>query len=205
MKLFKNWFRAAIAFALVALMFLAGVTPAAIAQTFGPSYTTPQQRITYGATALGFAPASSATDFFTIAGVSGHTVRVHWIKCYGSTTAAASIVIQVVKRSTLDSAGGSPTTLTDVRYNANNPAGAAVVKTYTTNPTLGTLIGAVVSGTLTTNTLAASAFNSGALVFDFSNQNLFIDAATTQVALNANATSFSSGISLNCSVEWEEI
>lgn len=190
--------------AIACLALLAGSMPA-LAQVPGVGQPVSQAQFrTYHATTLNLAPAASATDFFTIQGSASAAVLVRWIKCTGISTANASALVQVVKRSTLDTTGTS-TSPTAVRLNANQPAATAVVKAYTVNPgALGTAIGTVDAGFLTTNTLATSSVNNGALVFDFTNQNLFIDAATTQVALNANAQSFTAGAALSCTVEWAE-
>lgn len=192
----------------IALMGVAFLMPAqeAVAQ-YSPGATvlsSPVQQRTYRATVIGLAPASSATDILTISGKSGGPVLLRSIKCSGISTAAATAILQVIKRSTLDT-GGTSAAMTAVRLNAKQPAAGATLKSYTANPgALGTAIGTVDAGYLTTNTLASSAVNNTGIVFDFTNQNLWIDAATTQVALNANAQSFSSGASLACTVEWSE-
>lgn len=202
MKLFRS-----MTSALASLALLAGVfaSSAAMAQVPGVGQpVAPAQFRTYRAVILNLAPAASATDFFTIQGSATAAVLVRSIKCSGVSTANGSALVQVVKRSTLDTTGTS-TTMTNVRLNANQPVATAVVKAYTVNPgVLGTAIGTVDAGFLTTNTLATSTVSNGALVFDFTNQNLFIDAATTQVALNANAQSFTAGAALSCTVEWAE-
>ena len=186
------------------MLALGVITAPVHAQSFGPAYTTPAQLQTYRASIVGLAPAASATDFFTIGGVAGHQVRVHWIKCNGISTAAATAIVQVSKRSTLDTAGTS-TSPTTVRLNALNPVASAVVKAYTANPTLGTLIGVIDADELTTNTVATSAFANKGVFFDFTNQYLVLDSATAMLALNANAASLTSGASLNCTIEWDEV
>lgn len=186
-----------------ALAFSAIAIPVAEAQVPSIGYVAPAQLRTYRATFTALVPAASATDFLTIGGATG-VVQVHWIKCNGISTAAATAFIQVIKRSAADTTGTS-TTATNVRLNAGQPAATAVVKGYTVNPgALGAAIGTVDAALLSTNTLATSAFASKDLVFDFSNQNMFLEAATTYLVLNANATSLTSGASLNCTVEWNE-
>lgn len=187
---------------LAAMLAMSAVAPAA-AQIPSINYTQPAQVASYRATVVGLVPASSGTDLFTISGVSGKAIQIHWIKCNGISTAAASALLQVVKRSTLDT-GGTSTTMTNVRLNSNTSAASAVVRGYTANPTLGTSIGVLNAGYLSTNTLATSAFASKDLVFDFSNQWLWINESTTSVAVNANATSLTSGATLNCTIEWTE-
>lgn len=199
----NKMFRTFAALALSGLTAFAAVAPMpALAQVPSVQYTQPAQLRTYRATILALAPASSATDFLTIGGKAN--IRIRFIKCNGISTAAATALVQVVKRSTADTTGTS-TTLTNVRLNALQPVAGAVVKAYTVNPgALGTAIGSVAAGYLTTNTLATSAFSNTGITFDFTNQNMFLDAATTYLALNANAASFSAGTSLTCTVEWSE-
>lgn len=202
MKFFKTLVAQPIALALV----LATLAPMpAVAQVPSVNYTAPFQAQTYRASISGLVPAASATDFFSISGsASGKQVKINLIRCSGISTAAATSLLNVVKRSALNTAGTS-TSPASVRLNSNNVAATAVLKAYTANPSaLGASIGQVDAGYLTTNTLASSAINNTGLMFSFENQNLFINEATTVVALNANATSFSSGTSLDCTIEWTE-
>lgn len=195
-------FTRSLALGLLAATALSAVVPAQ-AQVPSINYTSPAQVASNRATIVGLVPASSATDLFTIQGVAGKAIQIKKIRCSGISTAAATALLQVVKRSTLDT-GGTSTTMTNVRLNSNNPAGTALVKAYTANPTLGTSIGVLDAAYLSTNTLATSAFDNGGVTFDFSNQWLWINEATTQVAVNANATSLTAGASLDCTVEWDE-
>lgn len=187
----------------VAAALLTASLPAA-AQSGGVFGVYPVQSNTFSANILALAPAASATDFFTISGVAGKSIFVRKIKCDGVTTAAAAAVVQVAKRSTLDTTGTS-TSPAKVPYNSNyGLAAGALVKAYTVNPgALGTLVGVIASGELVTGP-AASATGNPPLVFDFTNQNVVLNSATEMLALNANAASFSAGAALNCSVEWQE-
>lgn len=202
MKYLRNMTGAIASLCLSAALLFATTVAPVMAQVPSITSTYPAQVRTYRATFIGLVPAASATDFLTIGGAAG--IQVHWVKCNGVTTAAASALLQVIKRSAADTTGTS-TTATNVRLNANQPAAVAVVKGYTVNPgALGAAIGTVDAGLLSTNTLASSAFNNVGLTFDFSNQNMFLEVATTYLAVNANATSLSAGASLNCTVEWNE-
>lgn len=176
----------------------------ALAQVPSIQYVLPAQIQTYRASISGLTAAASATDFFTIQGAAGRQIRINFMKCSGVSTGSATAILNVIKRSTLDT-GGTSTSPAAVRLNSTNGAALATVKAYTVNPSaLGTSIGQVDAGYLSTDTLASSVFSNAGLRFDFTNQNLFINDATTQVALNANAASFSSGTSLDCTIEWSE-
>lgn len=212
MKLFRSLFAGPIGAvnllktALVLLLVLSMAEPAAA--QYAPQsavYTVPSQMRTFAATKVALAPAASATDFFTIRGSASTPVRVRRISCSGTSTAAATALVQVVKRSAVNT-GGTSAASTAVAYNSTpGIAATATVLSYTANPSaLGTAVGPIAAGNLTTNTLATSAVLAPTLVFDFSNQFVFLNGAAEVLALNANAASFTAGASLSCSVEWSE-
>lgn len=173
----------------------------------GPSavvITYPGQSPTFSATKLALAPAASATDFLTVNGAAGFNISIKRVICNGVSTANASALVQVVKRSTADT-GGTSTTSTNVPYSSSVGAGHAVVKTYTVNPgALGTAIGTLAVKFLTTDTLASATINNADMIFDFTSQPVVLRSAAETLALNANAASFTAGASLNCNVEWSE-
>lgn len=98
--------------------------------------------ITYSAAASGFTFAAAPTDVFTLTGSGTKTVRVKRIALYLSATNAAPVTVDIVKRSTANSAGTS-TTQTAVPHDSTSAAATATAKSYTANPTLGTLVGRV--------------------------------------------------------------
>jgi hypothetical protein len=166
----------------------------------------PERKSTYSAGITGLSPAASATDLLTITGSATTTVQIDHVECRGISTAAATAVIQAVIRSTADTSGTS-TAPTAVPHDSNDAAATAVVAAYTANPTLGTLVGVVRTGALTTTTAASSAVSPPGLVWDFGSppmQEITLRGAAQQFALNANATSLTSGASLDCSITWTE-
>lgn len=187
------------------LLFSGFASSVAMAQPNATVYDAPIQFRTYSAAKVGLTPAASATDFFTIRGAAGARIRVRKLHCDGISTAAATAFIQVVKRSAVNTTGTSAAA-TAVPYNSSpGTAASATVLSYTVNPgALGTAVGVVAVGQLTTNTAATSAINNTGVTFDFTNQWVFLLSASETLALNANAASFTSGASLNCSVEWSE-
>lgn len=189
--------------AIAILAMASSLAAPAMGQVPSVQVDTPYQQQTYAAAITALAPASSATDLFTITGAASKTVQVRRFVCSGVSTAAAAAVIKVIKRSTANSAG-TATTPTKVPYNsAIGVAASATVRAYTANPTVGTAIGDVAVGELVTGP-AASATGNPPLVFDFSNQNIFLNAATEVLAVNGNGASLSAGAAVNCSVEWSE-
>ena len=189
--------------ALLGLMASALVAAPVAAQSFGPTYDVPAQLQTYQASFTALTPAASATDFFQITGSTGHQIQIWRIHCDGTSTAAATALITVIKRSTADTSGTS-TSPTAVPLNGNNSAANATLKAYTANPTLGTAIGTIAEGYLTTGTTASSAFNNGGINFDFTNQHVILNTTAGTLTLSAGGVSFSSGASLNCWVQWSE-
>lgn len=176
----------------------------AFAQT--NTVATPQRVATYSATITALTPAASATDFFTITGSASRIVRVKRVMCFGASTADGTAVVQGIKRSAADTAGTS-TTPTVVPYDSTDGAGTAVVRAYTANPTgVGTSLGVVRAGPLSTAVLASSA-NAAAMVWDFGGLNtkeLVLRGTGQMFALNNGGASFVAGASLTCSAEWTE-
>lgn len=98
-----------------------------------------QSKATYAAAAT-FTPAATPTDIITIHGSATKNVRVISLFVTTTTTAAGSIQLYVAKRSTADSgAGFNPATA--VPFDSTDGAATANVGHWTTNPTLGTLVG----------------------------------------------------------------
>jgi hypothetical protein len=167
---------------------------------------THERRATYHAGILALAPAASLTDLVQICGNATTTVRITRIHIDGISTAAATALVKLVTYSTADTVGTS-TTLTDVNGDPSDPAGLAVVKAYTVNPTLGTALGIVAVGNLTTNTVASSAFNNSGLTWTFGdrwNEEMTLRGAASCLSMNGNAASFTSGAALDVDVEWTE-
>lgn len=170
------------------------------------NYSTPAKMQTYSAQILALAPASSATDFFTITGSATKTITVRSIGCTGTSTAAGSLAVQLVSRSGADLTGTS-TAPTVVPLDSNDVAGTATVLAYTVNPgTLGTLVGAIDNGLM--GTVAPASAGSNGLVFSFNPDDVrqapVLRGITQVLALNANAASFTAAASLDCKVVWTE-
>jgi hypothetical protein len=187
---------------------LAALASSAFAQSYsGVTLNSPVTNRTYSASITALAPAASATDFLTVTGVAGHIVRVTRAECSGTATAAGAAAVVALVRSTANTAGTS-TTPVAVALDGVDGAAGAVVKSYTANPTIGTLVGPVRTGFigLAAN---ASAVAAAPLAWDFGNRpasriGVVLRGATQVFALNGNGASFPAGTSLNCSVEWEE-
>lgn len=103
------------------------------------------EKFTYSAATGAFSSVASATDIFEIRGAADKRIRVINLVVSCSQTTGGEAVIKLLKRSTADS-GGTSANATKVPHSSKFPASTATVKSYTANPTTGTLVGAVFSG-----------------------------------------------------------
>ena len=188
---------------LVLLLACSDVMPAK-AQNFGSSvYAYPGVRATYSASIVGMTPASSATDLFTIQGAANKVVRVTKIVCTGTSTALGNTLLQIVKRSTVDT-GGTATNPAAIPHDKSDVAAAATIAAYTANPTLGTAVGVIRVGFVGTGTATALGTPFTQDFGSISDKQAILRSATDQLAVNANAASLASGAALSCTVEWTE-
>lgn len=195
-----------LAYVTVAALLAMALAPAAMA--VGPIesiVSSPAKKQTFSAVVTGLTAAASATDFFTITGSATTTIKVRSIGCTGTSTAAGSLVVTATRRSTANTAGTS-TTATAVPLDSTDAAATATVRSYTANPTLGTTVGAINSGLLST-VVAASAGVNG-LRFDYGPDDVrqapTLRGVTQVLALNAGGASLTAGASLTCEVKWTE-
>lgn len=159
---------------------------------------------TYSAGFVGLVPPASATDIFTITGSATKTVRIKFIQMSASTTSGSGVAfnLSIVKRSTANS-GGTSTTATAVPHDSTSAAGTAVVRGYTANPTVGTLVG-VVRATRTEAVTAGTSRQIGEYTFSNKNDQSIVLRGTSEVlAVNLNGASVTGPV-VGCSIEWTE-
>lgn len=188
------------------LVLLAG--PAAVAQVPSIGVVAPAMRPTHSAVVTGLSPASSATDIFTITGSATKTVRVTKAYCNATADAAGSLNLRLAKRSTANS-GGTASTVTSASHDSTNSAASAVVRSYTANPTTGTLVGYLRGAVLAIATATAPAVTGSDTAWNFSDGFTTDQAVTLRgtgqvLAVNAGGVSFPAGSSVNCGFEWNE-
>lgn len=161
-------------------------------------------KTTYSATAVNIAPASSATDVFTITGTASKTVRVLRIGISGVQTTAGVVNVVLAKRSTADTSGTSAA-VTAVPHDSGNAAATATVLSYTANPTTGTLVGNVRAGQMLIPAPASVAPNI-MTIYDFGNltgQCIVLRGTAQVLAVNLNAVTVTGG-SMTYWCEWTE-
>ena len=159
-------------------------------------------RSTYSAAAVGLVPANSATDIFTIVGSSTKIIRVMSIVVTATQTTAAQRDVILLRRSTVNS-GGTSSLTTIIPHDSTSPSAAAVVRSYTANPTVGTLSGNIRARKIFIGTTSG---NSDEFVMDFGvrpSQAMVLRGANQLLAVNLNGTT-STGGNFNISIEWTE-
>lgn len=169
----------------------------------------PYARATYSATVENLVPVATAQDIFTIIGSATKTVYVHKVAVSGTRTAHAHDIVILNKRSTANT-GGTSTTRTAVPHDSLNAAATAVVRAFTANPTLGTLIGNIKTARVSfpVQTPSNAQGNGGPhVVWEWQagqdGQPLVLRGVAQQVALNLNGVSIAGGL-INISIEWSE-
>ena len=158
---------------------------------------------TYSAAMIAVASAATATDIFTITGSTGKVIDVIEVEISAVQTTASNILIQLVKRSTANTGGGTPTTATNVPHDSRSAAATATVRSYTANPTLGTAVGTMraqralvpAAGTATAEIPVEWTFVDG--------QPVSLRGATEVLAVNLNGVTVTGG-SFNCYIVWKE-
>jgi len=161
---------------------------------------------TYAACASGLVTASSATDIFTITGSATKTVKISAILINGTTTSGSSAAVNVtfVKRSTANT-GGTSSSITPVPNDSASASGTATVRSYTANPTLGTLVGVVRAKRMFVVT-ASSPGVSDPINYRFgenSSEPLVLRGTSEVLAINLNATTVTGPV-FSVSMEWIE-
>jgi hypothetical protein len=161
------------------------------------------QKATYSATMVAVAAAANATDIFTITGSGTKLVRILRFGVSGIATAVGTQQVNLIKRSTADTAGTSAA-VAAVAHDSANAAATATVLSYTANPTLGTTVGTIRSAALALG--AAAAVGSGEKEWRFSevnDQSIVLRGTGQVLALNLNAAILA-GATLTAWVEWTE-
>lgn len=159
---------------------------------------------TYGAQIVGLVPAAATTDLFTITGSATKTIVVTKIRFGATTTLGSTKDIVLLKRSTANSAGTS-TSPAVVPFDSADPAGTAVVRAYTANPTLGTVIGAFKAYKFQISAVG-TANQDLQMEFDpFTTKGVVLRGTSQVLAVSGNGVAFAAGASIDISIEWIEL
>lgn len=164
---------------------------------------------TYRAGILTTTPIATPTVAFRLIGSATKTVRLRKIGCSGIATAAGNTECEIVKRSTLGTAGSAVfTALTAAPLDSNNAAATAVASYVITanEGTPGTSVGVLKAGRM-----CVSADGSGVYVAPFEEsfgmggqQAVVLRSATECVTIGFNGDAVPSGGKYDYYVEWTE-
>ena len=169
---------------------------------FTLAYDNSTMKPTYSSTAI-VVPAASATDVCTLFGSATKNVRVRRVIVGGVASVVQTEEIGIVKRSTIDT-GGTQTIGTSIPYDSGSAAATAVTEWFTANPTLGTLVGALVDFNITWGNLTTGV-GSGTreVLFGQLGSPVVLRGAAQQIAVNLNGNTLVSG-KVTCTFEWTE-
>ena len=148
--------------------------------------------------------AALATDFFTITGSASKIIRVRKMRLWILSAANFNPQILLVKRSTANTLGTS-TASPIVPSDSANAAATATVLSYSANPTLGTLVGAIGDARTYSSAIASPTYIS-AVDYDFTRlgaQPIVLRGTGEVLAFNFNGVTLA-GALVNCEVEWTE-
>lgn len=158
---------------------------------------------TYSAAVTALSSANNPTDIFTITGSATKTIRVTRVRVDGTQTTSGTANIQIIRRSTANSAGTS-TAPTPVAHDSTNVAATAVVRAYTANPTLGTIVGLIRSDREFVPAVTALGEE---VIYDFADsrgvQQIVLRGTNEVLSVNLNAVTVTGGL-FNISFEWIE-
>ena len=159
-------------------------------------------KTTYSATATSLVLVTGATDFFTITGSATKTIKVTRVYVSGTRSSSNSHNIRLLKRSTANT-GGTSTAPAVVPHDSTNAAGTAVVRAYTANPTLGTLVGIMKVMKAFINAAATGASDKFCYEAVRPSQAITLRGTSEVLSLSLGAEAISSA-DFNCEVEWTE-
>jgi hypothetical protein len=169
------------------------------------SVSTEGRKPTYRCSIVDFTPATTATDFVTLVGAAGKTITVTNVAVNGDATAAATVDLYLLKRTTLDTAG-SATQPSIAKMDSSDVAPSGVVNQYSANPTLGT--GVLILGThmsLPPSTTPGLPLVGVDVTFGTRPAKaLKLIGANESLAINWNGNAVPAGTSLYINIEWTE-
>ena len=160
------------------------------------------QKATYSANVTGLVPAIAATDVFTLTGSATKTIRVTKVGLSGTQTTAGPINIQLIKRSTANSAGTSAAA-SAMPHDSNSAAATATALSYTANPTLGTVIGTMRSSKLFLPTVTGAPQFLEWLLGSGPAQAVVLRGVSQVLAINLNGATLA-GSGFDFYIEWTE-
>lgn len=208
----KSLFAATIASLLTACAVAMAQVPgvnSTLQSVFILTYDLSTMKPTFSAASPQITPASSTQDICSISGSATKNIRVRRI-IVNATGAAASVTepIAILKRSTAYTAGAG-SAITQVPYDSTNSltgaaqttGTAAMVEAWTSNPTAGTLVGAISEQLFFIGSTTTAGHQ---ITFTFGERGsaIILRGAAQNLAVNFAGNTISGTVS--CTFEWTE-
>jgi hypothetical protein len=149
-----------------------------------------------------FTPGATPQDVVTVTGSATRRVTITRLTLSTVQTTAGMNAWQLVKRSTANT-GGTSATVPAIPLDDSYPAATAVVRSYTANPTAGTLLGALWSGRVAAPAPATALAGSDKDLL-FNGGPVVLTGTTDVLAWNLNGVGLPPGLSVQASVWWSE-
>jgi len=152
-------------------------------------------KLTYSMAFTGLVGASSCTDLVRLSGSATKTVFVQEVRFSATATAAKTLDVLLIKRSTANSSGTS-TAGVAIPHSSDDAAGTAAGLLYTANPTVGTATGNL-RATRYTIAVVDAAATQGEVVWDLRGYNggkgVRLEGVAEGICLNLSGASPGSG------------
>lgn len=161
---------------------------------------------TYRAGIKGLSLHATPNGVFTMIGSASKLVVINRIRVSGAAVTASQDIPYDLKKCSTAPSGGTSTTLTDVPLDSLDAAASAVLKAYTVDPTLGTLVGIVGTGVIPCALATAADQPQDIDVFAVTGfgKGLRLNSATESIALDLLGVTLANATTLNIEVEWTE-
>lgn len=171
------------------------------------SLQVPAVKASYLAYTTSFTPGATPTDIFTITGSASKLIRVLSMFISVVQTTSGVNLWQIVKRSTANS-GGTSAAVAQIRSDQNDAAATATVLQYTANPTLGSTVGSVWTGHISSPALASVSLPAiiGAFVYftEDLGKPIILRSTSDVLAWNFGGVALPAGLSVRAGVRWTE-
>lgn len=174
----------------------------AIGTTGIPAVNSEGAKATYSCGVIAFTPVATPTDFWTLIGSATKVGRLLRLSISGFATAAISVDVQLIKRTTANSGGTSAQPII-AQHDSNDAAPTCVVNTYSVNPTTGTGGGTVRATKLNLGATGAA----GKIEWDFTTRNgkgLVLRGIAQAYVLNWGGVAVPAGTLLDIDCEFSE-
>lgn len=162
-------------------------------------------RASYSGFVSNFVPAATPTDVFAIRCDGSRVIRLKSIILTGTATSASNIIVNLVKRSTLNT-GGTPSAVPAVKADTGDDTSTVVVETYAANPgALGTLVGVMHGCRLNLAPAANGSIDRVAMQYSWLNEKPpMLVGPTEQLAINLGGAAWPAGGALDIDFVYTE-